>query len=751
MSLGFAPSFGSHMVLQERPARAALLGVADGGHAPAVRVSLSPRGTPTVVQEVAATVEAAGPRRWTWRAVLHPVEGQSGSYYSVTATSSHNATAHLHSVSFGDVWVCGGQSNMWLPLRNTFAHGQSLSDAARGKFGNVRLLDAREWDRAVPGRWLTAEAAATTMVPTSAPAPSGERTNATGPALSQFCASCYHFAEALTHEHSALGLTPPTLGLICVASGATQIQQWAPPNALSRECKHAGGGGPSLWPTHVEPLTGVRIKGWLWSQGEHNLQTNMVSGNSAGGYGYGCMLPALVRIWRRAWSAAGPNGTEPLAPFGVVTLHPRAGWFGARDFGGFRWAQTANYGSLPNAAMPNTFLAQAYDLHDPWASPQPSSGGSCLMWACCGAVNGCHHAGCGRYNREKCAAATATRGGGAACAGYCAALGTTSMFTAQMGGLHSRLKKPIGERLALAALGAVYGVGSKPTSGPTISGCLVEGDALLLSFDRRRLGSDEVVLQPYSMTPGHEGSRLQVLTDAALLCLQPMQRCRAAASAARPATCDVKEREWFCPRSLSGAALLPSAPEGKEGREGRERREAAWSDGAHVPPLDDFTPMGAQRLAAYAPPTDAGYEDAWVSLNLSRASPTQLSVDLSPLRGKRVVAVRYAWEAPIGLERLCCDEHDPQVGLSRPCEAARCPIMSSGGLPANPFLARLVNGRCKCVPPQNCDGGGAPRDGGEVRRDERREARGPSTAPPGHHDQTPRQNPISALMKSALG
>ena len=32
-----------------------------------------------------------------------------------------------------------------------------------------------------------------------------------------------------------------------------------------------------------------------------------------------------------------------------------------------RWAQTASYGVLPNPEMPNTFLAQAYDLNDPYA------------------------------------------------------------------------------------------------------------------------------------------------------------------------------------------------------------------------------------------------------------------------------------------------------------------------------------------------------------------------------------------------
>ena len=31
-----------------------------------------------------------------------------------------------------------------------------------------------------------------------------------------------------------------------------------------------------------------------------------------------------------------------------------------------RWAQTANYGRVPNPSLPNAFLAQTHDLHDPW-------------------------------------------------------------------------------------------------------------------------------------------------------------------------------------------------------------------------------------------------------------------------------------------------------------------------------------------------------------------------------------------------
>ena len=50
---------------------------------------------------------------------------------------------------------------------------------------------------------------------------------------------------------------------------------------------------------------------------------------------------------------------------GVVTL-AAGGGEGGSDMGGMRWSQTANYGVLPNPAMPNTFVAQAFDIGEPW-------------------------------------------------------------------------------------------------------------------------------------------------------------------------------------------------------------------------------------------------------------------------------------------------------------------------------------------------------------------------------------------------
>jgi len=93
-------------------------------------------------------------------------------------------------------------------------------------------------------------------------------------------------------------------------------------------------------------------------QGENDCHGTM--GNSALKTGYGCQMPAMVDLWRKTWSAE-PGTTDPLAPFGIITL-ASGGSEGGSDIGGMRWSQTANFGVNPNPAMPASFVAQAYDI-----------------------------------------------------------------------------------------------------------------------------------------------------------------------------------------------------------------------------------------------------------------------------------------------------------------------------------------------------------------------------------------------------
>jgi hypothetical protein len=178
------------------------------------------------------------------------------------------------------------------------------------------------------------------------------------------------------------------------------------------------------------------VKGFVWYQGENNM--GGTKGNSIDHVGYACNQQALVEGWRKIWSST-PGTTDPLAPFGIVTL-ASSGSEGGPNMGAMRQAQTASYGILPNAAMPNTFLAQAYDLDDEWGPAFGPCTGS--EWACCPFSCG----GCSPYNKTSCDAGT--NGKPEICANACnAALDTTY----RMGGIHPRSKIQVPQQAALLA------------------------------------------------------------------------------------------------------------------------------------------------------------------------------------------------------------------------------------------------------------------------------------------------------------
>jgi hypothetical protein len=69
-----------------------------------------------------------------------------------------------------------------------------------------------------------------------------------------------------------------------------------------------------------------------------------------------------------------------------------------------------------------------------------------------------------------------------------------------------------------------------------------------------------------------------------------------------------------------------------------------------------------------------------------------------PLRVTQApTAVRYAWG-----DTDCCDITDPDLMVTHGC-VANCPIMSSSNLPANPFMSKIVGGKCQCIAPQVCN------------------------------------------------
>ena len=127
--------------------------------------------------------------------------------------------------------------------------------------------------------------------------------------------------------------------------------------------------------------------------------------------------------------------------------------------------------------MPNTYWAHGYDLADPWVN-------------------------CGDHPQT------------ALCPG-CDSVSAEYNCLQQwyMGpGIHPRLKKPFGQRLAASAMAGVYGAGG-PVTGPTLAGCAVSGSTLTLAFNATLLAGSALAVAPYNAsTPANSG--LSVLVNA---------------------------------------------------------------------------------------------------------------------------------------------------------------------------------------------------------------------------------------------
>ena len=238
-----------------------------------------------------------------------------------------------------------------------------------------------------------------------------------------------------------------------------------------------------------------------------------------------------------------------------------------------------------------------------------------------------------------------------------------------------RLKRPVGERLARAAYNSVYGGGGEMT-GPTVAGCSAGASKLTLSFDVALLRGSKVLVQRNTSA---QPTMLQVLYNASLFCVEPL----------------LMHRNVSCPPNTKNPGKPNPACRGN-----------SWSLISYYScPLAGETVTTAMRethtkllvahVASSGHPPACPYEDAWQDVvPVVGVAPGTIEISVSV----GVAGVRYAMSGG-----NCCPE-TPAIGSGQPCSAQTCPLMSSPGrLPANPFQARVVGGKCKCVAPQKCD------------------------------------------------
>ena len=375
------------------------------------------------------------------------------------------------------------------------------------------------------------------------------------------------------------------------------------------------------------------------------------------------MLLQLARSWQAVFAANGPQTTPPDAPFGVVLLH-WGSWEGSPANGAqMHWAETLNYGVLPNPLLPSGFVATAHDVGDPWntqrccigakaADPKKGTAASPGLACCCSNQpvdeEACHvepthgdWARPGATNRTLWPVPIKPE--------------TNVMISA----IHPRTKRFVGERLAAAAWATAYGHDTEPSHGPVISGCSLaaKGKEITLYFNKSLMKSDTLNFKGcyhQESAGGLPACATQVLLGA------PGSFPRAKATANHHGT--PKEWDYNC-------SLLKS----------------------------DRCTNVTKGLWQYAG-LKAGTQPGTVIVDLSM-------IDSSLFRDAKdtalsVVGVRYAsWSA---IDRpICCGAIDFST---QPCPPNVCPLSGSkSDLPAMPFESEIVDGHCKCLDPQTCD------------------------------------------------
>ncbi|XP_046365448.1 sialate O-acetylesterase-like [Haliotis rufescens] len=338
-ALQFASYYQDHMVLQRGPQQAVIWGHATN-IGDTVTVAIAGHGSVTGT----VTKDAAGHGTWKVKLPAMTVKGP----YTVSAKSSEG-TVTIKDVLFGDVWLCGGQSNMGFPAGHVLNATAELE--ASLKYVDIRVMRVRDVQSTSPLTEFQANGIYTKW------------TQPTKVAINSFSAVCWFFGEYLYPERKY------PIGLIESQWGGTPIEAWSSPDALSA-CSHHTKRGPHaasvLWNPMINPLLDVTIYGAIWYQGEAN------AGNADK---YSCQFKAMINDWRQKFHKASMGETSATFPFGFVQLagnHHSTTSVGG--FPGLRWAQTANHGTVPNQDLQNVFMAVAMDLpdyHSPYGTIHP--------------------------------------------------------------------------------------------------------------------------------------------------------------------------------------------------------------------------------------------------------------------------------------------------------------------------------------------------------------------------------------------
>ncbi len=313
--------FGDHAVLQ-RDMEIPVWGKAAPGEKITVRFA-----------EKISTTTVAGPAgRWSARLPAQPAGGP----FKLTFEGKNRI--ELDDVWVGEVWLCGGQSNMERQLG--LRAGQQPIDNWRQEVAVADYPQIRHF--------------AVERTPADKPKDdTGGQWDVCSPrTVAQFTAIGYFFGRDLHRQ-----LHVP-VGLIHASWGGAAAESWMSPEAFTaatgqplppRVWRNGHNRATSLYQGMIAPLQPYAIRGVIWYQGESNATRAEA---------YRSLFPALIADWRRQWG-------QGDFPFLFVQLPPHPSLPPE-----MRDAQFHAWEVAPNTAMVvTTDIGDANDIHPTHKAP----------------------------------------------------------------------------------------------------------------------------------------------------------------------------------------------------------------------------------------------------------------------------------------------------------------------------------------------------------------------------------------------
>lgn len=332
-ALQFAGIFKSNMVLQQN-SEASIWGKAT----PNEKVTLTPSWSK---KTLTATADSTG--KWLTK-VPTP---KTGGPYTLTATSAEH-TLTLKNILIGEVWICGGQSNMQWKMVG-FGKEHWREELEKASHPNIRLCNVQQIFALSEQDDL--KCSWNTCTPRSA---------------ATFSAVAYFFGEQLHRE-----LKVP-IGLISSNWGGTSAEAWTSSDLLGKKYpefqkvlttypslsekhgdRHTRAQRPpkplnprspsGLYNAMIHPLIPFSFRGVIWYQGESNIKEPAQ---------YRTLFPDLITNWRNKWQ----QGDFPFYYVQIAPYHYRTD---PKPAAFLREAQ------LQTLSLPNTGMAVTMDVGNP--------------------------------------------------------------------------------------------------------------------------------------------------------------------------------------------------------------------------------------------------------------------------------------------------------------------------------------------------------------------------------------------------